>query len=110
MWVWEMHFRVHKRLGQLAFVTPWLLFYKLDTLRVPFYSILFRRKQIIVSVGTSRKMQWVFFTRTFAPAARMNEAIDAARPTLMVITSDRICCIVSYMASPAITEPPGQLT
>lgn len=47
---------------------------------------------------------------TFAPAARMNDAIEAAIPTLIVITSDLMCCMVSNMARPAITEPPGQFT
>lgn len=47
---------------------------------------------------------------TLVPAARMNDAMDAARPTFIVTTSDRMCCMVSYMARPAMTDPPGQLT
>ena len=36
-------------------------------------------------------------------------AIDAAIPILQVSTSESMCCIVSYSASPAITDPPGEL-
>ena len=43
------------------------------------------------------------------PAAKMKLAILAAKPRLMVMTSDLICCMQSKMASPEITEPPGQL-
>jgi hypothetical protein len=35
--------------------------------------------------------------------------MDAASPKFTVITSEPICWIASYTASPEITEPPGQL-
>ena len=33
----------------------------------------------------------------------------AARPTQMVETGAFMCCIVSYIAKPAVTELPGEL-
>jgi len=43
------------------------------------------------------------------PAARMNEAIEAASPKLMVMTSLLMSCMASKMARPEMTDPPGQL-
>ncbi len=43
------------------------------------------------------------------PAERMKDAILAARPRLMVITSDLISCMASKMARPEMTDPPGLL-
>lgn len=43
------------------------------------------------------------------PAARMKDAMEAARPRLMVITSDLISCMASKIARPEMTDPPGQL-
>ena len=42
------------------------------------------------------------------PAANKNDPIEAAKPTQMVITYDLIYCIVSNIAIPAVTEPPGE--
>jgi hypothetical protein len=44
-----------------------------------------------------------------APAASRKHPIDAAIPMQIVLTGDERCCIVSYIASPALTLPPGQL-
>ena len=38
------------------------------------------------------------------------DAIEAAMPILTVITCELMCWMVSYSASPAMTEPPGEST
>ncbi len=43
------------------------------------------------------------------PADSRNWPIEAANPTAHVATSGLISCIVSWMAIPAVTEPPGEL-
>jgi hypothetical protein len=43
----------------------------------------------------------------FSPAASKKAPMLAAKPTQMVDTSALICCMVSYMAIPALIEPPG---
>ena len=45
----------------------------------------------------------------FLPEERIKAPIEAAIPTHMVETSLLIKCIVSMIASPAVTEPPGEL-
>src|SRR5450830_62106 len=44
-----------------------------------------------------------------APAANKNAPIDAARPVHSVDTCGLMNCIVSKIAIPADTEPPGEL-
>ena len=44
-----------------------------------------------------------------APAASRNAAMLAAMPTQIVETSGFTNCIVSKIAIPALTEPPGEL-
>ena len=45
----------------------------------------------------------------FAPPTSSREPIEAARPTLIVETSALTCRMVSNIAKPAVTEPPGLL-
>ena len=45
----------------------------------------------------------------FAPLVRRIAPILAAIPTQIVETSGLTYCIVSYIANPALTEPPGEL-
>ena len=45
----------------------------------------------------------------FAPAVNKNAPMLAACPTHKVETSGLMNCIVSYIARPAVTEPPGEL-
>ena len=47
--------------------------------------------------------------RPFAPAARSTAAIEAAMPRQVVETTLRTYCIVSKIASPLVTTPPGEL-
>ena len=62
-------------------------------------------------------MGWWIMTRLFGsanldpfvPPQSKKEAIDALRPTLIVTTRDLMWFIVSKMANPAMTLPPGQL-
>src|SRR5690606_33203670 len=49
------------------------------------------------------------YRRPLAPAARRNAPMDAASPTQMVLTSGLISLMVSWMAKPAVTLPPGLL-
>ena len=44
-----------------------------------------------------------------APAASSSEPIEAAMPMQTVDTSERMYCIVSYIARPEVTTPPGEL-
>ena len=44
----------------------------------------------------------------FAPADRSTAPIEAAIPTQIVDTSDFTKFIVSTIASPAVTDPPGE--
>lgn len=44
-----------------------------------------------------------------SPAASRKDAMEAARPTLIVTISDLMCFMVSNSASPAMTLPPGEL-
>ena len=48
-------------------------------------------------------------TFAFAPAASRNAPMEAAMPTQIVDTSGLMNCIVSNIAIPAVTEPPGLL-
>ena len=43
----------------------------------------------------------------FVPAANRNAPMEAASPTHMVTTSLFTYLIVSYIAKPAVTDPPG---
>jgi hypothetical protein len=45
----------------------------------------------------------------FAPPTSRRDPIEAARPTLIVETSALTCRMVSNIAKPAVTEPPGLL-
>ncbi len=45
----------------------------------------------------------------FVPALRRNWPIEAARPIATVATSFDIHCMVSKIAMPESTEPPGEL-
>jgi hypothetical protein len=45
-----------------------------------------------------------------APAARSTAPIEAACPTQSVVMSGRTYCMVSYIARPAVTDPPGEFT
>lgn len=45
----------------------------------------------------------------FSPAANSKDAIDAAWPQHKVLMGFRMYCMVSYIASPAVTAPPGEL-
>ena len=44
-----------------------------------------------------------------APAANINDPIEAAWPTHKVDTFGLMYCIVSYTPRPAVTKPPGLL-
>ena len=44
-----------------------------------------------------------------APAVSSSEPIDAAWPMQSVLTGRRMYCMVSYIARPAVTTPPGLL-
>ncbi|MNP64917.1 hypothetical protein D3C76_1604600 [compost metagenome] len=45
-----------------------------------------------------------------APAVNRNAPIEAAIPTQIVDTSGLMYCIVSYIAIPAVMDPPGLFT
>ena len=45
----------------------------------------------------------------FSPPASNRLPMEAAWPIQKVWTGDWIYCIVSYIASPAVTDPPGEL-
>ena len=47
------------------------------------------------------------YTVPGVPAASKREPIDAACPTHHVDTGGNMYCIVSYIARPAVTLPPG---
>src|SRR5713226_5214966 len=46
---------------------------------------------------------------SLAPAASSSEQEEAACPVHSVYTGGRMNCIVSYIASPDVTTPPGEL-
>src|SRR5665647_2664950 len=46
---------------------------------------------------------------SFAPAHSNSEPADAACPVHSVDTGGRMNCMVSYIASPDVTTPPGEL-
>mgnify|MGYP003868062999 CR=1 FL=1 len=46
---------------------------------------------------------------SFSPAVSNNEAAEAACPIHIVIILEEIYCIVSYIAKPDQTIPPGEL-
>ena len=56
----------------------------------------------IVEFGSAKRLP-------LAPAASRNAPIDAAMPTHSVDTSGLMNCMVSKIAIPADTEPPGEL-
>ena len=64
----------------------------------------------------NRNLRWIIIRELGSasrfpldPAERMNEAIEAASPRLIVMTSLLISCMASKMARPAMTDPPGEL-
>lgn len=57
---------------------------------------------IILLLGSDRR--W-----PASPAARSKDAMEHAWPTAKVATGHLMYCIVSYMANPAVTTPPGEL-
>ena len=46
---------------------------------------------------------------SFWPAHSNSDAADAAWPVQSVETGGRMNCMVSYIASPEVTTPPGEL-
>ena len=64
----------------------------------------------------NRNLRWIIIRELGSasrfpldPAERMNEAIEAASPRLIVMTSLLMSCMASKMARPAMTDPPGEL-